>query len=128
MSESKFDVRIHVTRKALAKMYGTTTRKVSACLEGRGVVPVGVYYEGKIEFEYYLMDAAIKAMEKASAPVVEEVLQVVPSREPFSFRPLKPSPHPRQADIDAAQPPVATVSMGGIGNGIERVFGYGRGR
>lgn len=37
-----------------------------------------------------------------------------------------PTPHLREDDINKAQPPVKT--MKGIGNGAERVNGYGRGR
>ena len=32
-----------------------------------------------------------------------------------AFRPMKPKPHPRQADIDAAQPPMRTMTGHGTG-------------
>lgn len=41
------------------------------------------------------------------------------------FRPLKPRPHLRQAEIDVLPKP---ISMGGAGNGVEGRNGYGRGR
>lgn len=53
----------------------------------------------------------------------------VPGREPPVFRRIKPEnvkPHWRAADIDAGQPPMR--GMRGVGNGVERVHGYARGR
>lgn len=41
-------------------------------------------------------------------------------------RETKLKPHPRQKDIDAAQPPMQTLK--GIGNGKERQHGFGRGQ
>ena len=38
---------------------------------------------------------------------------------------FKAKPHPREQDINQAQPPVKT--MKGIGNGQERKHGFGRG-
>lgn len=38
----------------------------------------------------------------------------------------KPRPHPREEDINRAQPH-SIKSMGGVGNGQERKHGFGRG-
>lgn len=46
--------------------------------------------------------------------------------EPRRHSEWKPAPHPRLADIQKAQPKLWTP--GGIGNGMERVNGYGRGQ
>lgn len=45
-----------------------------------------------------------------------------PPREAPPFQPLQPSPHWRQADIDAAQPPVMTPCMVGNGNENSKVW------
>ena len=126
----------HITRDELAKQYGKSVGVITKTLRSHGVFAVGTLLNGiagdyKAGVPYYVRGDAVRTLDAAFAPKSKEEKgsgQIVAPRQPMAFRPLKPSPHPRQADIDAAQPPVATVSMNGIGNGAERVFGYGRGR
>lgn len=49
----------------------------------------------------------------------ETIAHVFRSMDPAKHR------HPRASEIDAAQPPMMTPN--GVGNGAERVHGYGRG-
>lgn len=53
---------------------------------------------------------------------VNPVAQV---RQMAAFKPLRAMAHPRLSEIDRAQPPMLTPN--GVGNGAERVHGYGRG-
>lgn len=41
--------------------------------------------------------------------------EVAKNRYAKPFTPMKPKPHPRQADIDAAQPPVRSIQARGTG-------------
>ena len=126
----------HITRDELAKRYGKRGGVITNTLRKNALLAVGLIRAGGVGgykggVPYYDAAEAVRILDAAFLPVAQEAKaagEIVPPRSPGAFRPLRTAPHPRQADIDAAQPPVATVSMGGIGNGAERVFGYGRGR
>ena len=53
------------------------------------------------------------------------VSPVVPARQMAAFKPMRATAHPRLSEIDRAQPPMITPN--GVGNGAERMHGFGRG-
>lgn len=57
--------------------------------------------------------------------VRDYVSPVAQVRQMAAFKPLRAVAHPRLSEIDRAQPPMMTPN--GVGNGAERVHGYGRG-
>lgn len=130
---AKFDPDTHAIRYELEERYKKNGAAITRILRSELVIAAGAIVErrttGYVDVPFWNRIEAIRLLDvilghkEPKQPYKGEIVRPAEARK---FKPLKMSKHPRMADIEAAQPPIS-LTMGGIGNGQERVHGFSRG-
>ena len=117
----KYNPKHHITIKELSGMYDMSIDALNNHL--RHTKPAGKEWLASVGTvaRFYDSDFIVAFLNKrfgisVDVPNQQEPAQLVKPRMPKPFRPYRPTPHPRAADIDAAQPSMI-CGVRSVGNG-----------